>query len=62
MTFPQFTVVQCGCMDEEYLFPKTTVSILLSVIIYTGRPFPYHTFTGARGTHKQHQEYNYSYH
>ena len=31
------------------MFPKTTVSTLLSVIIFTGRPFPHPTFTGARG-------------
>ena len=39
MTLPRFAVVQ-----------KTTVSILLSVII----------FTGARGARKRYQEYNYS--
>jgi hypothetical protein len=33
------------------------VSTLLSVL-----PFPTATFTGARGAHKWHQEYNYSYH
>jgi hypothetical protein len=62
MTLPRFAVVQCGYMDEEYLFPKTTVSTLLSVIIFTGRSFPHHTFKGARGAHKRHQGYNYSYH
>ena len=36
------------------MFPKTTVSTLLSVIIFTGRPFPQPTFTGARGAHKRH--------
>ena len=43
---------------------KTMVSTLLSVIIFTGRPFPppHPTFMGARGTHKRHQRYNYSYH
>ena len=44
------------------LFPITTVSTLLSVIIFTGRPFPHPTFTGARGAPKRHQGYNYSYH
>ena len=38
------------------------VSTLLSVIISAGRPFPQPTFTGARGEHKWHQGYNYSYH
>ena len=33
---------------------------LLSVIVFTGRPFPQPTFTGARGAYKQHL--NYSYH
>ena len=39
------------CCDTEWLhgweisvFPKTTVSTLFSVIIFTGRPFPYPTF------------------
>ena len=62
MTLPRFAVAQCGCIDEEYVFPKTTVSTLLSVIIFTGRPFPHPIFTGAGGTHKRHQGYNYSYH
>ena len=44
------------------MFPKTTVSTLLSVIIFTGRLFSLLTFTGARVAHKRHQGYSYSYH
>ena len=44
------------------VFTKTTVSTLLSVIISIGRPFPHPTFTGARGAHKRHQVYSYSFH
>ena len=36
------------------MFPKTTVSTLLSVIIFTGCPFPHPTFMGARGAHTRH--------
>ena len=50
MTLPRFAVAQCGCINE--VFPKTTVSTLLSVIF----------FTGAISAHKRHQGYNYSYH
>ena len=39
------------------MFPKTTVSTLLSVIIFTFHPFPHLTFMCARGAHKQHQGY-----
>ena len=48
------------CLDGwgKSVFPKTTVSTLLSVIISTGLPF----FTGARGAYKRHQGYNYWYH
>ena len=36
---------------------------LLSVIIFTGHPFPpLPPFTGARGARKWHQGFNYSYH
>ena len=38
------------------MFPKTTVSTPLSVIIFIRRPFPYPTFTGARGA--RHHGYN----
>ena len=44
------------------VFPKTMISILLSVIIFTGRPFPRPTLKGARGAYKRHHGYNYSYH
>ena len=44
------------------VFPETTVLTLLSVINFTGRPFPLPTFTGTRGAHKRHHGYNYSYH
>ena len=44
------------------MFPKTTVSTPLSVIIFTGRPFSHSTFTGTTGTHKRHRDNNYSYH
>jgi hypothetical protein len=37
------------------VFPKTAVSTLLSVIISTGRPFPYPSFTGPRGAYQQHK-------
>ena len=33
------------------VFPNTTVPTQLSVIIFTGRPFPHPTFTGARNPH-----------
>ena len=58
MTFSRFAVAQCGCKNEEYqsVFPKITVSTLLSVIIFTDHPFPHPTFTGARSAHKRHQE------
>ena len=52
---------KCGCMDEESVFPTSDLT-LLSVIIFTGRPFPHPTFTGARGAPKRHQGYIYSYH
>jgi len=51
MTMPRFAVRQCVSMYDEYQFPKTTVSTLLSVIISTGHPFPQPTSTGARGSH-----------
>ena len=44
------------------MFPKTMISILLSVIIFTGRPIPRATLTGARGVHKRLYGYNYWYH
>ena len=44
------------------MFLKTTVSTPLSVIIFTGSPFPHPTFTGARGAHKMYHGNNYSYH
>ena len=47
---------------ESFFIPKTVVTTLLSVIIFTGRPLPPSPFTGARGAHKQHQGYIYSYH
>ena len=53
MNLPRFAMGHFGCMDEEYVFPNTTVSTLLSVIISTDRPFPQPTFTGARGEHKR---------
>ena len=59
-------MLRCGTVWLHRLgisvFQKTTVLILLSVTIFTSRPFPHPTFTGARGVHEQHQGYNYSYH
>ena len=43
------------------VFPKTMVSTLLSVIIFTNRSFPPFTCTGVRSVHKWHQGYIYSY-
>ena len=43
------------------MFPKTMVLTPISVIIFTRRPFPHPTFTGARGAHKRHHGNNYSY-
>ena len=43
----------CGCVDDDYLFLKTTVSALLSVIIFTCHPFPHSTIMGARAAHKR---------
>ena len=37
------------------VFPKTTISTLLSVIIFTGHPLSPPTFTGAIDAHKLHQ-------
>ena len=59
MTLPRFAVAQCGCMDEEYNYGFDTI---LSVIIFTARPFPHPTCAGVRGAHKWHQGYNYTYH
>ena len=35
--------------------PENYILTLLSVIIFTGRPFPHLAFTDARGAHKRHQ-------
>jgi hypothetical protein len=45
-----------------FFIPKTIVSTLLSMIIFTGCPLPPSPFTGARGAHKWQQGYIYSYH
>ena len=44
------------------MFQITTVSTLLSVIIFTGLPLPHPTFMGAKGAHKRHKRYNYLCH
>ena len=55
MTLLRFAVTKCGCMVEEYqVFPKTTASTLLSVIILIFRPFTHTNFTLTRSAHKRH--------
>ena len=60
LTTPMAMGTQLGFKRHRESHYSTTVSTLLSVIIFTGRPLPPPSYTGDRGAHKWHQGYIYS--